>query len=139
MTSTEPEPKQRSTKQRAVVENALGAHPGFVTAQQLYTELVDKGEKIGLATVYRNLQSLAKSGRADIRRSDDGEAGYRACSPVHHHHLICRNCGRTIEFSDPALESHANALAAEHGFTAPDHSVEITGLCPDCSAINERK
>jgi Fur family ferric uptake transcriptional regulator len=130
---SDPEPGTRHTRQRAVVAAALGDSDQFVTAQHLHASLLESGERIGLATVYRNLQAMAKAGQADVRRSEDGEIGYRACSPAHHHHLICRNCGRTIEFSDPSLEAQANALAAAHGFTAPDHVVEITGLCPDCS------
>ena len=65
------------------------------------------GDKVGLATVYRNLQAMAADGEIDMLRTDDGEAVYRACSTGHHHHLVCRDCGRTVEVEGPTVEAWA--------------------------------
>jgi Fur family ferric uptake transcriptional regulator len=109
--------------------------PGFISAQSLYAELRSRGVRIGLATVYRALQSMATSGEADQLRSDDGEALYRLCrSDSHHHHLLCRDCGRAVEIDDEVVEEWARSVAAEHGFVAVDHTVEITGTCSTCAA-----
>ena len=65
-------------------------------------------------------------------RTEDGEAIYRRCSRPHHHHLVCRVCGRTVEVEGPTVERWAAAIAAEHGFTDVSHTLEIFGTCPDC-------
>jgi Fur family ferric uptake transcriptional regulator len=62
----------------------------------------------------------------------DGVTAYRRCSPAHHHHLVCRNCGRTIEVDGPAVERWAKNISAAHGFLAVEHKVEVIGTCPDC-------
>ena len=112
----------------------LRATPGFISAQSLYADLRAGGVPIGLATVYRVLQSMATSGEADQVRSDDGEALYRLCrSDAHHHHLLCRDCGRAVEVDAEVVEEWARSVAAQHGFVEVDHTVEITGTCPTCA------
>ncbi len=106
----------------------------FRSAQQLHARLRGDGDKVGLATVYRALQQLTDDGELDVRRTEDGEATYRLCSTGHHHHLVCRSCGRTIEVESGAVERWAAAVAREHGFRAVDHTVEITGTCSSCPA-----
>ena len=75
---------------------------------------------------------MAEAGELDVLRNADGEAAYRRCSTGHHHHLVCRSCGRTVEVSGPAVETWANAVAAEHGFRDVSHDLEIFGTCGDC-------
>lgn len=124
---------KRNTWQRAAVREALGGSDGFVSAQSLHAALRDSGSPIGIATVYRALADLADSGEAD-QLQQDGEALYRACTPgVHHHHLICRNCGRTVEIEADAVEAWAHQVAAHYGFTHPSHVVDVFGLCPECA------
>ena len=77
--------------------------------------LRDGGDKVGLATVYRNLQAMAADGEVDVLRTDDGEAVYRACSTGHHHHLVCRVCGRTVEVEGPTVEAWATGSAPSTG------------------------
>ncbi len=80
--------------------------------------------------MYRNLQAMAADGEVDVLRTDDGEAAYRACSTgQHHHHLVCRECGRTVEVAGPAVERWAEGVAAEHGFSQVTHTVEVFGVC----------
>lgn len=124
---------KRNTWQREAVREALGTSEAFVSAQALHSALREGGSSIGLATVYRALADLATEGEADALQQD-GESLYRACTPgTHHHHLICRNCGLTVEIEADAVEQWARSIAAEHGFTEPNHVVDVFGLCADCS------
>ncbi len=107
----------RPTKQRQAVMDVLAEHGDFLSARQLHNELSQRGASIGLATVYRSLALLVDSGEADLILREDGEAAYRRCSQAHHHHLVCRSCGRTVEVAGPAVERWANRVAAEHGFS----------------------
>jgi Fur family ferric uptake transcriptional regulator len=126
---------RRNTWQRQAVREALGSGQGFVSAQNLYAQLRDSGSPIGLATVYRALADLAGEGDADSLQSADGESLYRACvSSSHHHHLICRNCGTTVEIEADDVEDWAAGVAARHGFTEPRHVIDVFGLCAACSA-----
>jgi Fur family transcriptional regulator, ferric uptake regulator len=125
---------KRNTWQREAVREALGKREDFVSAQRLHSALHADGSPIGLATVYRALADLAGEGEADSLQSPEGEALYRACSTgAHHHHLICRNCGVTVEIEADAVEEWAQSVAASHGFTQAAHVVDVFGLCADCS------
>ena len=138
MRESEVRPVKRNTWQREAVKSALDTQDAFVSAQQLHSVLRDDGTGIGLATVYRALADLAEGGQADSLQSPEGEALYRACTPgQHHHHLICRNCSVTVEIEADAVEHWARKVAAENGFTQPEHVVDVFGLCPDCSLRND--
>ena len=127
------EPAQRSTRQRADIQAALDATEGFRTAQDLHAELRRTGSRVGLTTVYRTLQSLAEAGQVDVLRNSAGEATYRRCaSDDHHHHLVCRVCGRTVEIEGPEVEAWAARVARGHGFSEVHHVVEMTGVCDTC-------
>ncbi|GAA4551007.1 Fur family transcriptional regulator [Amycolatopsis samaneae] len=128
---TTPVPGRRSTRQRTAVVDLLNTIDGFRSAQELHDELRRRGDGIGLTTVYRTLQSLSEAGEIDVLRTESGEAIYRRCSAHHHHHLVCRVCGRTVEVEGPAVERWAEKVAAEHGFSDISHTVEIVGLCAD--------
>jgi Fur family transcriptional regulator, ferric uptake regulator len=125
--------RQRPTRQRAAISAALDDVDGFRSAQEMHDLLKTRGERIGLATVYRALQSFAEAGEVDALRTADGEVVYRRCSTEHHHHLVCRDCGRTVEVAGPAVERWADKVSADHGFTDVSHTVEIFGRCSECS------
>ncbi len=125
-------PKPRQTRQRTIVRDGLAATDAFVSAQQLHADLRAAGETIGLATVYRTLQSLVEADEADTIRIPGGETLYRHCSAGHHHHLICRSCGSTVEIDGGPIEAWAAETARKHGFQLIDHEVEFYGLCSDC-------
>ncbi len=125
---------RRPSRQRSAVLALLDGLDGFRSAQDLHALLRERGDGVGLATVYRALQALVEDGQVDVLRSSDGEAVYRRCSPVHHHHLVCRVCGRTVEVADPPVERWAARIAAEHGFADVQHQVEVFGTCGACSA-----
>ena len=105
MTSTDRQPL-RPTRQRIAVTEALASFDDFRSAQEIHELLDRRGAKVGLATVYRR------------------------CSATHHHHLVCRECGATVEIEGPAVESWTNAMAAEHGYAEVSHTLEIFGTCP---------
>ncbi len=124
---------RRPTRQRAAVAALLVDIDDFMSAQDLHARLRAQGETVGLATVYRTLQAMATDGDVDMMRTGDGEAVYRRCSTGHHHHhLVCRSCGRTVEVEGPAVESWADKISAENGFSDVHHTLEIFGTCAAC-------
>jgi Fur family ferric uptake transcriptional regulator len=126
-------PRRRETRQRTAVVATLADSDEFLSAQELHARLVERGESVGIATVYRALQALAEDGEVDVIRAGDGEAAYRRCSARHHHHLTCRVCRRTIEIDNATVERWARRVADQHGFVDVDHVVEVFGTCPDCA------
>jgi Fur family transcriptional regulator, ferric uptake regulator len=126
----------RNTRQRHTIAVLLDDIDEFRSAQELHDELKRRGESIGLTTVYRTLQSLAEAGAVDVLRIDTGEAVYRRCSDDHHHHLVCRDCGHTVEVCGPTVEAWAETIASEHGFTGISHTLEVFGTCRDCTSAN---
>lgn len=134
MTSANPSSTTgRSTRQRAAVASVLAEVDDFRSAQELHDLLKHRGDSVGLTTVYRTLQSLADAGEVDVLRTTEGEAVYRRCSSGHHHHLVCRACGRTVEVEGPAVERWAESVASEHGFVDVAHTLEIFGTCAECA------
>lgn len=126
---------KRNTWQREAVRDALESNDGFLSAQSLHSQLRTAGSPIGLATVYRALADLAVEGEADSLQQE-GESLYRACTPgQHHHHLICRNCGLTVEIEADEVERWAKSIAAQNGFTQANHVVDVFGLCANCTAL----
>jgi Fur family transcriptional regulator, ferric uptake regulator len=125
----------RSTQQRSAVRDLLDRTEGFHTAQELHAMLRDSGAKVGLTTVYRTLQAFAEAGEVDVMRPPTGEYLYRRCRQGHHHHLVCRVCGHTVEVAGPAAERWAERVAAEHGFTEVSHTFDIFGTCQTCGGL----
>lgn len=127
--------QQRNTRQRAAIVELLDDIEEFRSAQQLHELLAAKGSNVGLATVYRAMQSLSESGDVDVLRSGDGEALYRRCDKrAHHHHLVCRSCRTTVEIDGPNVEAWATKVGASHGFTDIEHTIELFGTCAACRA-----
>jgi Fur family ferric uptake transcriptional regulator len=110
---------KRNTWQREAVREALGETDGFVSAQALHATMKGSGSEVGLATVYRALADLATEGDADSLQRE-GESLYR-------------RCGTTAEIAADAVETWARDVAAEHGFTQPQHVVDVFGYCADCT------
>jgi len=124
----------RNTRQRSAVATLLGEVDGFHSAQELHAMLRDRGDAIGLTTVYRTLQALADAEEIDVMRPPGGEHLYRRCSDTHHHHLVCRSCGATVEVEGPAVESWTSKVAAEHGYSDVSHTLELFGTCASCAS-----
>ncbi|OZF28664.1 Fur family transcriptional regulator [Rhodococcus sp. 14-2483-1-2] len=124
----------RATKQRSAISDLLDTIEEFKSAQDLHDELRKRGKGIGLTTVYRTLQTLADAGTVDVLRTDNGESVYRRCSSGHHHHLVCRSCGFTVEVEGPTVEKWSQSVAESNGFGDVSHTIEIFGTCSQCSA-----
>ncbi|OZC64786.1 transcriptional repressor [Rhodococcus sp. 15-725-2-2b] len=124
----------RATKQRSAISDLLDTIEEFKSAQDLHDELRKRGEGIGLTTVYRTLQTLADAGTVDVLRTDNGESVYRRCSSGHHHHLVCRSCGFTVEVEGPTVEKWSQSVAESNGFSDVSHTIEIFGTCSQCTA-----
>lgn len=134
-----PPGRVRQTRQAAAIEDVLREADGFRTAQELYDRLRHRGDKVGLTTVYRHLNLLAEQRLADVVHREDGESQYRLCGAAtehpdgHHHHVVCRVCGRSVEVAGPEVERWAERVAAAAGYTDISHTVELFGLCPEHS------
>ncbi len=126
---------RRATRQGATVLAALRASPSFRSAQEIHGRLRAEGERIGLTTVYRHLQRLADEGTIDVLRQPEGDVLYRFCrSDEHHHHIVCRICGRSAETDCPELAGWAEHLAESLGYSDVSHAVEVFGVCAGCRA-----
>jgi Fur family ferric uptake transcriptional regulator len=129
--------QERSTRQKRALASVLDSSAGFRSAQELHADLQARGENVALTTVYNQLRALAESGELDSLRSDDGETRYRRCrTESHHHHLVCRVCGRTVEVDGPEVERWAERVAKRHGFAEVTHTVEVLGTCAGCSGVS---
>ena len=122
----------RPTRQRVRVLDELMSERDDVTAQQLHDRLRSRGEKLGLATVYRTLGLLAEAGVIDALSHRPGELCYRLCGPGHHHHLVCSSCHRVVELADCELDPWLERISQAHGFVTTGHRLEASGLCAAC-------
>ncbi len=124
---------RRRTSARALVIRAALRREQPFTAQTIVSELKRKG--VGRATVFRTLDLLVTHGA--LSRVHGIEQGtrcvrYTACAPSHHHHLICRSCGRLEEIRASGLEKRIAALARSHGYQLLEHNLEVQGICREC-------
>jgi Fur family transcriptional regulator, ferric uptake regulator len=121
------------TRQRDLVAQAIFLSDDHPSVDGIRRVLRERGEHVGVATVYRTLDVLVESGL--VRAHDFGE-GFRRYEPMpsqtHHEHLICERCGRVVEFQHERLERMLPVLADEHGFQHQRHRVEIYGVCREC-------
>jgi Fur family ferric uptake transcriptional regulator len=131
-----PAARLRATRQGTAIDEVLAGAVGFITAHEIYDELRRRGDSVGMTTVYRQLKALVDAGALDVVTRPDGEASYRPCGPTssvastgHHHHLVCRICGYTIEVEGPEVEAWADRVAERAGFTDVTHTLEIFGSC----------
>ena len=125
----------RMTKQRVAVLELLDSAPEFRSAQAWHDQLRATGSSVGLATVYRTLQSLAEAGAVDSVVIDTGETLYRRCisGEEHHHHIRCRVCGAAVDIDMPEFEAWTERIGAAYGYSSIDHTVELTGVCTKCA------
>ena len=122
----------RATRQRVRVLGELMTENDDVTAQELYERFRSRGERLGLATVYRTLSLLAGAGAIDALSHHPGELCYRWCGDEHHHHLVCSSCHKVVELGGCELDAWLDRVAAANGFVATDHRLEVAGLCAGC-------
>jgi Fur family ferric uptake transcriptional regulator len=120
---------------RAVVE-FLGRQDCCVSAQEIHDKLRIGPTSVGIASVYRTLESLDDLGL--VQRVDLGDGISRfepnQCGREHHHHLVCDDCGKVEAFEDPALERALERVAGGRGYVVGGHDVLLRGACGDCRA-----
>ncbi|MCS4490589.1 transcriptional repressor [Corynebacterium sp. ES2794-CONJ1] len=125
----------RSTRQRAAVVTVLRDFDNFASAKTIHEELTKRNLKVGLTTVYRTLQSLTEIKAVDALHMSNGETLYRQClNNAHHHHLVCTQCGHTVEVEGGPVEEWAKDVSRAHSFTLTGHDAEIYGTCSQCAA-----
>jgi Fur family transcriptional regulator, ferric uptake regulator len=128
----------RNTWQRVAVLRVLARSRDFVSAQNLHARLAADGMPVGLTTVYRALRDLEECGRADVVRDETGERLYRMRAGAgHRHYLICRCCGRSRPVDSEVVEEWADRVAEETGYSAVEHTVELSGVCGDCGPVTK--
>lgn len=105
-----------------------------MSAEDIYKSLLDSGEDIGLATVYRVLAQFETAGLVSRHNFEGGHSVFELDTGIHHDHIVCNDCGRIEEFMNPVIENQQEKIAKEHGFSLSAHSMILYGRClnPDC-------
>lgn len=127
---------RRSGAARAAVIELLDRQPCCLGAQEIHDELRSLGRAVGLASVYRVLETLEQNGL--VQRLDLGD-GIARFEPVrtdedHHHHLVCGSCGKVESFADDSLEHVLREVERRSGYAVAAHDVVLRGACGTCSA-----
>lgn len=105
-----------------------------LSAENVYKLLLEQGDDVGLATVYRVLTQFEDAGLVVRHNFEGGHAVFELSDGAHHDHLVCTKCGVINEFVDDVIEQRQIEIAKRHGFQITDHSLNIYGLCPTCSS-----
>jgi len=104
-----------------------------LSAENMYKALLDDGEEIGLATVYRVLTQFETAGLVNRHHFEGGNSVFELCQDEHHDHILCVKCGRVDEFYDEVIEQRQKAIAQKNGYKMTDHSLYIYGVCESCT------
>jgi Fur family ferric uptake transcriptional regulator len=124
-----------TTKAQRAVLGVLDGARTFLSAQEIHARLRSEGNAVGLTSVYRAVQALADDGSLDVLRTAGGESTFRRCDTrSHHHHLVCRRCGATVEVEAPGLERWLAAIARTHRYDIDSHTLEVVGVCSRCTS-----
>ena len=127
------EHKLKITKQRRTVLNVFLECKDHVSVEELYSIVSEQEPKIGLATIYRTLALLTKSGLALEMDFGDGQKRYESSfMSAHHDHMVCTECGKIIEFNHPLIEKYQEEIAIQNGFKITSHKLDLFGHCSNC-------
>lgn len=123
----------RQTAPRRALSGLIARRSGHFTANDLIADARSRKVPVGRATVFRTLDLLAEQGALERIDLPSGEHAYVACAPQeHHHHVVCRNCGNSVEVADSGLQSVVGEIAHRSGYAIDTHRLELFGLCPAC-------
>lgn len=100
-----------------------------MTAEDVYKTLLEMGEEVGLATVYRVLTQFEGAGLVIRHNFEGGRSVFEINQGGHHDHMVCMECGKVFEFYDPAIEERQRKVAEKEGFVVEDHSLYMYGVC----------
>lgn len=120
------------TPQRRAVIGTFASSPDHLTPAAIYEKVHQERPDIGLVTIYRTLEILAKLGLICELHTGGSGRSYTIGAPEHHHHLICSSCGEVVDFSGYDLSSLEKRLSRETGFEIEEHLLEFIGLCQNC-------
>lgn len=116
-----------------LLENSETRH---LSAEDVYKALIDQGEEVGLATVYRVLTQFESAGLVMRHRFEGGHSVFELHTVEHHDHIVCNKCGKVEEFFDEIIEERQDKIAAQYGFEITDHSLYLYGICGECQQGN---
>lgn len=114
-----------------ILENNLASEK-HMTAEQVYKALLDEGEEIGLATVYRVLTQFEAAGLVKRHHFEGGNSVFEFNRGIHHDHMVCVKCGKVDEFRDEVVENQQIEISKRLGYELTDHSFYLYGLCSNC-------
>jgi Fur family ferric uptake transcriptional regulator len=117
-----------------ILEMLESSETRHLSAEDVYKSLLESGEEIGLATVYRVLTQFETAGLVSRHHFEGGHSMFELNEGDHHDHILCVKCGRVDEFMDETIEKRQRQIAADAGYEITDHSLYIYGICPDCRA-----
>jgi Fur family ferric uptake transcriptional regulator len=121
-----------------ILEILARTEPRHMSAEDMYKALLDSGEDIGLATVYRVLTQFEDAGLVSRHHFEGGHSVFELNEGAHHDHILCVKCGKVDEFVDAEIEKRQRRIAEEAGYEMTDHSLYIYGICPDCRRVLPR-
>ena len=125
----------RLTLPRKAVAELISGHTGHFTAAELLNEARRRRFRLGRATLFRNLELFTELGALERLDLPTGEHAYVACEPEqHHHHVVCRSCGRSAEVEDSGLQWVVSEIARRSGYAIDTHRLELFGTCAQCGA-----
>jgi Fur family ferric uptake transcriptional regulator len=122
----------RITQPRLAVIQAMLEDQGYSSPHQIHERAASYCPSVGLVTVYRTLDLMVEMGLARRIHTDEGCHGYVVASNGHRHHLVCRQCGATVEFDGCDLSVFLARVSQETGYRIDDHLLELVGLCSAC-------
>ena len=118
-----------------ILEILESSHRRHMSAEDMYKSLLDSGEDIGLATVYRVLTQFETAGLVTRHHFEGGHSVFELNQGMHHDHIVCVKCGRVDEFVDGEIEKRQKQIANAKGYEITDHSLHLYGICPDCRKL----
>ncbi|MBW2311574.1 MAG: transcriptional repressor [Deltaproteobacteria bacterium] len=121
------------TSQRKLLLDILRKSGGHISAKELYSRASRRNESISLATVYRSLQLFKELDLVEERRLGQVFCTYEMKESAEHQHLVCRSCGKVIEFESPLIRRLVEALKHEHGFNLTKIELYMEGYCQECA------
>jgi len=121
-----------TTPRIKILEILEAAENPHMSAEDVYKQLLESGDDVGVATVYRVLTQFESAGLVNRHHFEGGNSVYELNQGNHHDHILCVKCGRVDEFVDQLIEERQKVIAAEAGYTITDHTLCIYGICKDC-------
>ena len=103
-----------------------------MSAEDVYKALLQSGEDVGLATVYRVLTQFEAAGLVSRHHFEEGHSVYELNQGEHHDHILCVKCGKVDEFADEVIEQRQRKIAQKAGYEITDHCLYIYGICKNC-------